>query len=135
MLLRATRINLHRLLVGLLLALPIPASAGPLLDYIRNYDLNDYALGLSIGTAQTPYLGAGNSTSAYPYLTSFRHSSMTDDWLLIQGENIGFRYVTNNDWELGLIGRFQPLGGGMKRSDDLLGLDERKWALEGGPLI
>ena len=117
-----------------LLAPPV-AVAGPLLDYIRNYDLNDYALGLSIATSQSPYLGADNSMTAYPILTSFRHSSLTDDWLLIQGENIGFRYVTDNDWELGVIARIQPLGAGVTRSDDLLGLDERKWAVEGGPLI
>ena len=114
-----------KLTSALMLITPSSASAGPLLDYIRDYDLNDYALGLSIATSQSPYLGADNSVAAYPILTSFRHSSLTDDWLLIQGENIGFRYVTDNDWELGLIGRIQPLGGGMNRSDDLLGLDER----------
>ena len=117
-----------------LLAPPV-AVAGPLLDYIRDYDLNDYALGLSIAASQSPYLGADDSITAYPILTSFRHSSLTDDWLLIQGGNIGFRYVTDNDWELGLIGRWQPLGAGLKRSDDLLGLDEREWTVEGGPLI
>ena len=120
---------------GLILITPSSASAGSLLDYIRDYDLNDYALGLSIATSQSPYLGADNSVAAYPILTSFCHSSLTDDWLLIQGENLGFRYVTDNHWELGLIGRIQYLGAGVTRSDDLLGLDEREWAVEGGPLI
>ena len=62
------------------------ANAGPLLDYIRNYDLNDYALGVSLSVSQHPYAGASNSTIAYPYLTSFTHSAFTDDWLLIRGE-------------------------------------------------
>ena len=123
------------LLWGLLLLAPPPANAGPLLDYMRNYDLNDYALGWSVGTAQAPYLGTGNVTSAYPILTSFRHSSMTDDWLLVQDGNLGFRFVTDNDWEFGLIGRYQTLGLGVAKSEDLLSLDERQWAVEAGPLI
>ncbi len=111
------------------------ARAGPLLDYIRNYDLNDYALGVSLSVSQNPYAGASNSTIAYPYLTSFTHSAFTDDWLLIRGENIGFRYVTKSDWEFGLISRVQTLGPGSNDNDELLGLEERRWAIEAGPLI
>jgi len=111
------------------------AHAGPLLDFIRNYDLNDYSLGLSVSTSQNPYSGASNSTIAYPYLTSFTHSAFTDDWFLIRGENIGFRYVTESDWELGFIGRVQTLGLGDADNDELLGLEERRWAVEAGPLI
>jgi hypothetical protein len=132
--LRATRINLHGLIVGLLVTLPIPASAGPLLDYIRNYDLNDYALGLSVGTAQSPYLGSDYSNTAYPYLTSFRHSSLTDDWFLLQ-DGMGVRFVTDNHWELGLVGRIQTLGLGISNSDELLSLEDRRWTVEAGPLI
>jgi len=111
------------------------ARAGPLLDYIRNYDLNDYALGVSLSVSQNPYAGASNSTFAYPYLTSFTHSAFTDDWFLIRGENIGFRYATPSDWEFGLIGRVQTLGPGSNDNDELLGLEERRWAIEAGPLI
>jgi outer membrane scaffolding protein for murein synthesis (MipA/OmpV family) len=121
-------------ILSLLLLVPVSADAGPLLDYIRNYDLNDYALGLSVGTAQNPYLGSGYSNIAYPYLTSFRHSSLTDDWLLIQ-DGLGVRFVTDNDWELGLIGRIQTLGHGVAKSDELLGLEDRLWTVEAGPLI
>lgn len=128
-------IRLTRRLWLLLLLTPITAVGGPLLDYIRNYDLNDYALGLAVATSQRPYLTSGNSTSAYPFLTSFRHSSLTDDWFLIQGGNMGFRYVADNDWELGLIGRIQTLGLGVTKSDDLLGLEERPATIEAGPLI
>jgi len=111
------------------------AWAGPLLDYIRDYDLNDYSLGLSVSHSQNPYSGAPDSTIAYPYLTSFRHSAFTDDWFLIRGENIGFRYITDSDWEFGVIGRVQTLGLGGAENDELRGLDERSWAVEAGPLV
>jgi hypothetical protein len=108
------------------------ARAGRLMDYIRDYDLNDYSLGLAISVAQNPYTGADSSTFAYPYLTSFRHSAFTDDWLLIRDENLGFRYITSNDWEFGLIGRIQTVGLG---ESGISNLDERNWAAEMGPLI
>lgn len=121
-------------IIGLLLVAEC-AFAGPLLDYIRDYDLNDYALGIGISADQNPYLGAENSAYAYPYLTSFRHSSLTDDWILIRDGELGFRWVTDNGWELGAIGRIQTLGLGNLESDDLLGISDRKWALELGPTI
>ena len=67
------------------------ARAGSLIDFIRDYDLNDYSLGLAVSVSQIPYEGASSSTYAYPYLTSFSHSAFTDDWLLIRDENLGFR--------------------------------------------
>jgi hypothetical protein len=108
------------------------AQAGRLIDYIRNYDLNDYSLGVAVSAAQNPYEGASGTTFAYPYLTSFRHSAFTKDWLLIRGENVGFRYITKSDWEFGVIGRIQTLGLG---DGNLPGLEERNWAAETGPLI
>ena len=112
-----------------------PARAGALLDYIRDYDLNDYSLGFSVSTSANPFSGAPNSTIAYPYLTSFRHSAFTDDWFLIRGENVGFRYITDGDWEFGVIGRIQTLGLGGAENDALRGLDERRWTVEAGPII
>ena len=111
------------------------AVAGPVLDYIRDFDLNDYALGISVSAEQNPYIGAKNSAYGYPYLTSFRHSSMTDDWLLVRDGELGFRWVTDNGWELGAIGRVQTLGLGNLETDDLLGITDRKWTLELGPTI
>ncbi len=111
-----------------------PAHAGSFLDYIRNYDLNDYALGVSISTSQNPYSGAPNSLFAYPYLTSFTHPAFTDDWLLIRDGSMGLRYV-KNDWELAVVGRIQTLGLGGTDNDELLGLEERRWAIEVGPMI
>lgn len=111
------------------------AIAGSVLDYIRDYDLNDYALGVGFSSAQSPYRGAKDSAYAYPYLTSFRHSSMTDDWILIRDGGLGFRWVSDNGWELGAIGQVQTLGLGKLETDDLLGIIDRKWALELGPTI
>lgn len=59
------------------------SSAGSFLDHIRSYDLNDYALGVSFSVSESPYAGGSSSLLAYPYLTSFRNASFTDDWLLI----------------------------------------------------
>ena len=122
------------LIVGLLFASQ-SAFAGSLLDFMRNYDLNDYALGIGISAEQNPYLGAKSSTYAYPYLTSFRHSSLTDDWILIRDGEFGFRWVSDGGWELGAIGRIQTRGLGKLESDELLGISDRNWAIELGPTI
>ena len=111
------------------------AHAAKWLDYLRNYDLNDFALGVSFSTSQNPYVSVSNSAFAYPYLTSFTHASLTDDWFLIRAGNIGIRYVSKSDWEFGVIGRIQTLGFGSNDSDELLGLEPRTWAIEAGPLI
>jgi len=105
------------------------------LDYLRNYDLNDYALGVSISGSQNPYVGGENSIIAYPVLTSFRDSAFTDDWLLIRDGDVGIRWVSENAWELGLVGRIQTLGFGTSDSPLLLGLDDRKWGLELAPIV
>ena len=111
------------------------AHAAKWLDYLRNYDLNHYALGVSFSTSQNPYAGVSNSAFAYPYLTSFTHASLTEDWFLIRAGNMGIRYVTKSDWELGVIGRIQTLGLIETDSDELLGLEPRSWAIEAGPLF
>ena len=105
------------------------------LDWIRNYDLNDYALGVSISGRQSPYIGGENSLIAYPYLTSFTHSSMTRDWFLIRDGGYGIRWVSESEWELGLIGRVSTLGLGNSGAEELIGIEDRKWALELGPTV
>ena len=124
------------MLVSMLILLaPAQSDAGRLIDYIRNYDLNDYSLGLAYSNSQSPYLGSDNSTFVYPYLTSFDHSAFTNDWLLIRDENLGLRFVTDSQWEFGLLGRFQGMGTGIDTDDKLEGINEKNWALEVGPLI
>lgn len=106
--------------------------ARPLMDFIRDYDLNDYSLGIAVSASQSPYVGGTRSRLAFPYLTSFRHSAFTDDWLLIRDENLGFRFITESEWEFGLVGRVQTRGIG---DGNLPGLEARNWAIETGPLI
>jgi len=71
----------------------------------------------------------------YPYLTSFTHSAFTDDWLLLRDENIGLRYITDSQWEFGLVGRFQGMGSNIPIDGELAGVDEKDWTIEAGPLI
>ena len=47
------------------------AAAGNLLDYLRAYDLNDYAIGVAVTGEQNLYSGSENGAYAYPFLTSF----------------------------------------------------------------
>jgi outer membrane protein len=124
-------------LLASVLAVLVPSStfAGPILDYIRNYDLNDYSLGVAVSVGQSPYVGTPNSTIVYPYLTSFTHSAFTDDWLLLRDENLGFRYITDSQWEFGVVGRFQGLGANIPIDGELAGVDEKDWTIEAGPLI
>ena len=46
----------ERLICGFFLMAPMHAGAGSLMDYIRDYDLNDYALGVSVAAGQNPYV-------------------------------------------------------------------------------
>ena len=112
-----------------------PAHAGGILDFIRNYDLNDYALGIAYSVSQKPYFGSENSGFAYPYLTSFRHNAFTDDWLILTGGEAGFRWVSQSDWILGAVGRINTQGTGVNALEDLLGLESRNWAVEMSPVV
>ena len=111
------------------------AAAGSLLDYLRNYDLNEYAIGIAVTGEQSPYAGSKSSAYAYPYLTSFRDSAFTDDWFLIRDGDLGVRWLSESGWELGAVGRMQTLDLGDQDSDDLLGIADHKWTLEVGPTI
>ena len=116
------------------LAVPT-AYAGSILDYIRNYDLNDYALGVAYSVSQSPYISGENSGFAYPYLTSFRHNAFTDDWLILTGGEAGFRWVNDKGWILGAVGRINTQGTGTDVLEELLGFDSKRWALEISPVV
>jgi outer membrane scaffolding protein for murein synthesis (MipA/OmpV family) len=109
--------------------------AGGILDYIRNYDLNDYALGVSYSVSQRPYVGSENSSFAYPYLTSFRNNAFTDDWLILSNGDAGFRWTNEAGWVLGAVGRINTQGTGTESIQELLGMDDRQWTVEVAPLI
>jgi hypothetical protein len=119
-----------------LLLLVVPsAHAGGILDYIRDYDLNDYALGVAYSVSQSPYISGDNSGFAYPYLTSFRHNAFTKDWLILTGGEAGFRWVNEAGWILGAVGRINTQGTGANVLEELIGLDSRQWALEISPVV
>jgi outer membrane protein len=118
----------------LLLAAPC-ACAGSILDYIRNYDLNDYALGLTYSVTESPYRGDDSSGFAYPYLTSFRHNAFTNDWLVLSGGDVGVRWVNDSGWVLGLVSRIRTEGTDTTLLDELADIDVRKWTVEAAPLI
>ena len=111
------------------------AVAGQMLDYVRNYDLNNYAFGVSFSSSQNPYVGAENSLFAYPYLTSFRAAEFTDDWLVLSEGDVGFRWVNQTGWQLGLVGRLQTLGFGNSEAPELRGVAAPKWTIELAPTI
>jgi outer membrane protein len=105
------------------------------LDYLRKYDLNDYAIGLAVTSKQNPYGGADNNTFAYPFLTSFEHPAMTDNVFVVRDGALELRRVTAGGWEFAVAGRLQTLGFGEHDSDELLGVSEPKWTIELGPSI
>ena len=111
------------------------ANANRILDHIRNYDLNDYSLGVALSVSQNPFTNSNNSTILYPYLTSFNHPSFTDDWLLLTDGELGVRRVFQNGWEYGAVGRIQTLSLGSDRPPELQGLLDREWALELAPFV
>lgn len=111
------------------------AGAGKILDYIRNYDLNNYALGVAVTTSESPYTGADNSTYGYPYLTTFTNAAFTRDWLLVNDGDLGVRWVSKSDWVLGLVARADTGGFGNSDAPELQGLFQRQWSLEMGPLV
>lgn len=111
------------------------AAAGRLIDYIRAYDLNDYALGIAVSGGESPYVGDSASNIAYPYLTSFNDSAFTNDWLLIREGDLGIRWVSDNGWELGAVGRIQTQGFGASDAPELEGLSDRLWTVELAPII
>lgn len=108
------------------------ANAGRWLDQLRRTDLNDYAFGFTVSTAESPYLGASRSVVGYPYLTSFNHPTLTDDWLVVRDENIGVRFISASDWEYGLVARVQTVGGGAGSVPDRPLVELRPWSLETG---
>ena len=121
-------------LVVLLLA-AAPAHGGGILDYIRDYDLNDYAIGIAYSNNESPYLGDDSSGFAYPYLTSFNHNAFTDDWLILTNGDVGVRWVNDSGWVLGAVTRVRTEGTDTTLLDELADIDVRKWTVEAAPLI
>jgi outer membrane scaffolding protein for murein synthesis (MipA/OmpV family) len=122
---------------ALISALLWPASllADGWIDYIRNYDLNEYALGLSTTVSTNPYVGSADSVFAYPYLTTFTTNMLTDDWLVLSDGDVGFRRIGQSGWIFGAVGRINTLGFGTDKGEELAGMEDRQWAIEIAPTI
>ena len=110
------------------------ANAG-FLEFIREYDLNDYAFGVSVSVSQTPYRGGSANITPYPYLTSFQHPAFTRDWLLLSDGDAGVRWVSEDGLVLGAVGRLNSGGFGSNVQANLTGLRSREWTAEAGALL
>ena len=120
---------------ALFLLFAAPVHGEGILDYLRNYDLNDYALGIAYSSSESSYQGVGSSGFAYPYLTSFRHGAFTDDWLILTDGDVGVRWVNDSGWVLGVVTRIRTEGTDTMLLEELADIDVRKWTVEAGPLV
>ena len=123
------------LLFATLACLPATSLADNLLEGVRDVDLNDYALGFALSFSESPYVGAEDSMIGYPYLTSFVDPSFTTQRFIIRDGAFGARWVTDNDWEYGLLGHIRTLSLGSDDVPELSGLRQRKWTVEFAPAI
>jgi outer membrane scaffolding protein for murein synthesis (MipA/OmpV family) len=119
----------------LLASQPQTLFAADWLEYLRNYNLNDYALGIATTVSESPYIDTSESVFAYPYLTSFRSHMLTDDWLILADGDIGFRQVRESGWIFGAVGRLNTLGFGADKSIALAGMEDRQWTIEIAPSL
>jgi|GEM_PF-701665 outer membrane protein len=133
---RLSNFLLAPMCVGLIaVAVSVPARAQESLDSVRRTDLNDYALGVAMSISDNPFVGADRSTIVFPYLTALQNPAFNKDWFLIRDGDIGVRYVTDNEWEFGIVTRVRTLGLGSSDNDEVAGLLERQWTLESAPMI
>lgn len=109
------------------------AAAQSVFDSIRDTDLNDYALGVAVSTSKSIYKGSENSSFLYPFLSSGEHPAFNDRSFIATEGSLGYRFVTDNGWDLGILGRIETLS--LEADQDLPGIKERKATLELGPSI
>jgi outer membrane protein len=118
--------------MAVLVAISQTASAAKWLDKVRAADLNDYAIGATVSTGQNLYKGSERSSYLYPYLTNFKDSAFTNNWIVVGEGDLGFRFVRSN-WTFGAVGRIQTRSPG--DNDELNDIKQRKWALELAPSV
>jgi outer membrane protein len=129
------RANIVLLLLAAFASSAVGADTPGWLEKLREYDLNDYALGVAVTTSQSPYTNAKNSVWAYPYLTTLQHYSLTRDWLVFRRGGIGLRAAAQSGWEIGIYGGIDAGGLGNGDPEELQGLRNREWTLEAGPFV
>ena len=133
---RASSLLVRPLCVGLIIAaVSLPVRGQEALDSVRRTDLNDFALGVAMSMSANPYVGAETSTIVFPYLTALQNPAFNKDWFTIRDGDVGIRYVTDNEWEFGVVTRVRTLGFGSGDNEEVSGLLERQWTIESGPMI
>jgi outer membrane protein len=133
---RVSNLLQRPLCVGLMVAaVSCPVRGQEALDSVRRTDLNDYALGVAMSISANPYVGAESSTIVFPYLTALQNPAFNKDWFIIRDGDIGVRYVTDNEWEFGVVTRVRTLGLGSGDNEEVAGLLERQWTIESAPMI
>ncbi len=123
------------LLLWPLLSVAATAGAQEWLESARRIDLNDYALGVITSVSQNPFAGASGSWLMLPYLTQLQHPAFNKNVFFLRDGDVGFRYVTDKEWEFGIAARVQTLGLGGTDNDEIIGLEDRRWTIELGPSI
>ena len=132
----ATTKSTGTLCLGLVLAAaPLSLPAQDVFESVRRTDLNDYAFGVATSISTNPFAGAETSTIFYPYLTALQHPAFNKNWFILRDGDVGIRYVTDNEWEFGINARVQTLGLGGTDNEEIIGLLERQWTVESGPMI
>ena len=126
------RFSLGAAAASALLGFAAPCGAG-LLDGLRAIDINDYAVGIGVSTTENIYVDAGNSQTIYPFLTKLTPSALDDGVTFGRDGAYGVRWLSNNGFEIGALGKLQTLGYEADDSPLFAGLADRAWTVEVGP--
>jgi outer membrane protein len=130
--LRSKRVSLRVAAAASLLPAAAPCSAG-VLESLRSIDINDWAVGIGISTTDNIYVDAGDSQTIYPYLTKLVPSALDDGVTFGRDGAYGVRWLSNNGFEIGALGKLQTLGYEADDSPLFAGLADRAWTVEVGP--
>jgi outer membrane protein len=121
-------------LLGLLATTTVSAEWS-LRELVDSLDLNKYALTGEVYVGQSLYSGVDNAVVVYPLLRNFGSSVDSDAILFGRGSYGGVRYVWDNDWTAGLVGKVQTLGFGSEDSEIFAGMERRNWSLQAGVTV
>ena len=121
-------------LLGLLATTTVSAG-GSLRDLVDSLDLNEFALTGEVFVGQSLYSGVDNAVVVYPLLRNFGSSVDSDNILFTRGSYGGVRYVSDNDWTVGVVGKVQTLGYGSEDSEIFAGMERRNWSLQAGATV
>jgi outer membrane protein len=111
------------------------AVVADLLQGLQEIDINDYAIGLGATSKENVYVGAPDSTTFYPYVARLFPSDFDDGLLFSRAGAYGLRWMPNEKWEFGALGRIQTLGFDRGDSPELVAEPSREWTIEVGPTI